>query len=86
MVAAGDVLAWQARYAQKIALQQAQLSLQLAQLQKDKLLAGPDESQLAVAQANVDSAMGAVRSIQNAVSPDSLHAAELSLSAGAGGA
>ena len=77
-VTAGDVLAWQIDDAQKIALQQAQLSLQLAQLQKDKLLAGADESQLAVAQANVDSAMGAVRSVQNAVSPDTLHAAELS--------
>jgi RND family efflux transporter MFP subunit len=76
-VAAGDVMAWQADEAQKIALQQAQLSLQLAQLQKDKLMAGPDEAQLAVAQANIDSAMGAVRSVQNAVSPDSLRAAEL---------
>ncbi len=78
VVAAGDVLAWQVDDAQKIALEQAQLSLQLAQLQKEKLLAGPDESQMAVAQANVDSAMGAVRSVQNAVSPDTLHAAELS--------
>ena len=77
-VSAGDVLAWQDDNLQKIALQQAQLSLQLAQLQKDKLLAGPDVSQLVVAQANVDSAMGAVRSVQNAVSPDTLHAAELS--------
>ncbi|MEO8391900.1 MAG: efflux RND transporter periplasmic adaptor subunit [Chloroflexota bacterium] len=77
LVTAGDVLAWQIDDAQKIACQQAQLSLQLTQLQKDKLLAGPDDSQLAVAQANIDSAMGAVRSIQNAVSPDTLHAAQL---------
>ena len=56
---------------------QAQLTLQIAQLQKDKLLAGPDESQIAIAQANVNSARGAVSSIQNAVSPDDLHAAEL---------
>ena len=33
-VTAGDVLAWQVDDAQQIALQQAQLSLQLAQLQK----------------------------------------------------
>src|SRR6185369_7893859 len=42
-VTAGDVMAWQTDEAQKIAFEQAQLSLQLAQLQKDTLMAGPDE-------------------------------------------
>ncbi len=76
-MAEGDVLAKQQDDVQQIALQQAQLALQAAQLQKDKLLAGPDEAQIAVAQANIDSAMGAARSIQNAVSPDDLRAAQL---------
>ncbi|HVU10512.1 MAG TPA: efflux RND transporter periplasmic adaptor subunit [Phototrophicaceae bacterium] len=73
----GDVLAQLDDHLQQIALQQAQLALQLAQVQKAKLLAGPDQAQLEVAQANVNSAMGAVRSIQNAVSPDDLQAAQL---------
>lgn len=76
-VAAGDVLARQADDAQQIALAQARLALQLAQLQKDRLLAGPDEAQIVVAQANVSAAQGQVRSIQNAVSSDDLHAAQL---------
>lgn len=74
----GDVLARLDDTVQQIALQQAQLGVQLAQLQKDKLLAGPDDAEIAVAQANVSSAMGQVRSVQNAVSPDDLHAAQLS--------
>ncbi len=73
----GDVLAQLDDHLQQIALEQAQLALQLAQVQKAKLLAGPDQAQIEVAQANVDSAMGAVRSIQNAVSPDDLQAAQL---------
>ncbi|MEP7292082.1 MAG: efflux RND transporter periplasmic adaptor subunit [Chloroflexota bacterium] len=76
-VAEGDVLAYQADDSQQIAHAQAQLSFQLAQLQKDQLLAGPDAAQIAVAQANIDSAQGAVSSILNSVSPDDLHAAEL---------
>ncbi len=76
-VVQGDVLARQADNAQQLALQQAQLALQLRQLQKDRLLAGPDEAQIAVVQANVSAAMGQVSSIQNAVSSDDLHAAQL---------
>lgn len=73
----GDVLARLDDDAQQIAVQQAVLGVQLALLQKDKLLAGPDEAQIAVAEANVNSAMGAVRSIQNAVSPEQVQAAQL---------
>lgn len=76
-VAEGDVLAYLASDAQQLALQQAQLALDLSQIQKDKLLEGPSEAELAVAQANVDSAQGAVLSIQNSVSPNDLRAAEL---------
>lgn len=76
-VSLGDVLAYQADDTQQIALSQAQLSLNLAQLQKDQLLAGPDEAQIAVAQANVNSAQGAVSSILNSVSADDVRAAEL---------
>lgn len=77
VVSAGDVLAYQADDVQQIALAQAQLSLNLAQLQKDQLLAGPDEAQIAIAQANVNSAQGAVSSVLNSVSADDVHAAEL---------
>jgi HlyD family secretion protein len=76
-VQAGDVLARLDDDAQQIALQQAALGVQLAILQKDQLLAGPDEAQIAVAEANVNSAMGAVRSIQNAVPPEQIEAAQL---------
>src|SRR5579871_4956189 len=48
----GDFLAQLDDHLQQIALQQAQLALQLAQVQKAKLIAGPDASQIAVAQAN----------------------------------
>ena len=76
-VAEGDVLARLDDAPQQIALQQAALGVQLAQLQKDQLLAGSDEATIAVAEANVDSAMGAVNSIQNAVSPEQIQAAQL---------
>ncbi len=77
VVHAGDVLARQADDGQRIAHDQADLALQLAQLQKDRLLAGPDEAQIAVAEANVASAQGAANSVQNAISADDLHAAQL---------
>ncbi len=78
VVSAGDVLARQADNAQRIAHDQADLVLQLAQLQRDKLLAGADESQIAIGEANVASAQGAASSIQNVVSDNDLRAAQLS--------
>ncbi|MFN8378526.1 MAG: efflux RND transporter periplasmic adaptor subunit [Anaerolineae bacterium] len=63
--------------AQQLALEQAQLGLQLAELQRDQLLAGPDESQIAAAQANVQAAQGAAQAIAGAVAPGDLQAAQL---------
>ncbi len=77
VVHAGDVLARQVDDLQQIAHEQADLALQLALLQKDRLLAGPAEAQIAVAEANVASAQGAASSVQNAVSADDLRAAQL---------
>ncbi len=77
VVHAGDLLARQADDAQRIAHDQADLALQLVQLQKDRLLAGPDEAQIAVAEANVASAQGAANSVRNAISSDDLRAAQL---------
>ncbi|MFN8529877.1 MAG: efflux RND transporter periplasmic adaptor subunit [Anaerolineae bacterium] len=80
-VQAGEVLARQSDDAQRIALEQAQLALDLATLQRDQLMAGPDEGQLQVAQANIDAAEAALYSIQNAVSAGDLQAAQLSYDA-----
>lgn len=80
-VLAGDVLAHQVNDNQRIAYEQAQLSLELATLQRDRLLEPPDEGQLQIAQANVDAAEAAIYAIQNAVSQDDIYAAELSYQA-----
>jgi HlyD family secretion protein len=76
-VLAGEVLAQQESSAQQIAVQQAQLALQMAELQRDKLLAGPDEGQIRVAQANLQAAQSAAAGIASAVSPDEIRALEL---------
>ena len=52
---------------QRLALDQAQLGLQMAELQRDRLLAGPDSAQVASAQANVDAARGAAQAVAGAV-------------------
>lgn len=80
-VHAGEVLARQTDEAQRLALDAAQLALSSAQLQKDRLLAGPTESDLAVAQANVNAAMAAYSSAADAISPEQVHAAELQVQA-----
>lgn len=76
-VQAGDVLARLDDEAQQLAYEQAALGLELAQLRKDQLLAGPDETQIRIAEANVQSAQGGVNAILNAVSDEDLRAAEL---------
>jgi len=76
-VRAGDVLVQLADEPQRLAFEQAEIALRAAELQRDQLLAGPDEAQLRVAQANVQSAQGAVSAVLNAVSPQDLRAAEL---------
>jgi HlyD family secretion protein len=62
---------------QQLALEQAQLGLQMAELQRDRLLAGPDTAQVAAAQANVDAARGAAQAVSGAVAPADVQAAEL---------
>ncbi len=57
-VRAGDVLAQLNDEPQRIAYEQALLALELAQVQKDNLLAGPDEAQIRIAEANVQKRSG----------------------------
>lgn len=76
-VQAGDVLAQLNDETQQLAYQQALLALDLAHLRKDDLLAGPDETQISIAEANVRSAQGAISGILNAVSDEDIRAAEL---------
>ncbi|NWF68192.1 MAG: efflux RND transporter periplasmic adaptor subunit [Chloroflexi bacterium] len=76
-VLAGDVLAQLESGTQQLAYDQAALALERAQLALDELMSPPSESELAVAQANVDAAWGAFLSIQNAVTPEQIQAAEL---------
>jgi HlyD family secretion protein len=76
-VLAGEVLAQQENSAQQNAVQQAQLALRMAELQKQKLLAGPDEGQIRIAQANLRAAQSAAAAIANAVSPEEIRALEL---------
>lgn len=77
-VHAGDVIARLSNDAQQIAVEQARLGLETAQLRRDDLLAGPDSGQIAVAEANIDAARGSYRSAAGAADPNDLRAAELS--------
>lgn len=77
VVQPGDVLARLDDTLQAIAVSQRQIALELAQLQYERLLAGPDATQLAIAQANVDAARGAVQAAAGAVSSEQIRAAEL---------
>lgn len=76
-VLAGDVLVEQVNDVQRISYEQAQVALDLANLQLQDLLLPVDENDIQVAEANVRSAWGAVQSAQSAVSADDLHAAQL---------
>lgn len=76
-VLAGDVLAQQSNDTQRIAYEQALLSLDLANLALQDLLEPVDEDDIRVAEANVNSAWGAVYSAENAVSSQDLQSAEL---------
>jgi HlyD family secretion protein len=62
---------------QRIAYEQAQLGVEKAQIALDDVLAPVSEEDLAIAQANIDSAWGSYLSLQNAVNPDDIRAAEL---------
>jgi HlyD family secretion protein len=78
-VKAGDLLARQVSDTEKIAVQQAQLSVQLAALQKQNLVKPPDDSSIKIAEANLNSAWGAYTSLQKAVTPEDITAAEVKL-------
>src|SRR6185369_9005027 len=55
-VLTGDLLAQQDDQAQQIAYDQAQLAVQTADLQRQQLAAGPDDGDIRIAQANLNSA------------------------------
>jgi HlyD family secretion protein len=77
VVFAGDVLARQASDTEQIEYNRAALAVQLAELQKQNLLEPSDDSDVKIAEANVNSAWGAYLGIQNAITPEDLQAAEL---------
>jgi HlyD family secretion protein len=77
VVVAGDVLARLGSDDEQLAYDRALQSLHLAQLQKEQLLEPASEGDIAVAQANVNSAWGAYAGIQNAVSNEDVQAANL---------
>ena len=77
MVAAGDVLATLVNDDEQLVYDRAVLNLQLAELQRQDVIKPVDASDIAAAEANLKSAQGAYLSIQNAVSPEDLQAAEL---------
>ncbi|HEX2623409.1 MAG TPA: efflux RND transporter periplasmic adaptor subunit, partial [Phototrophicaceae bacterium] len=74
---AGEPLIQLENETQRIAYEQAQLSLDKAQLLLDEKLKPVSEDDLKVAQANIDSAWGSYLSASSAVTPDDLRAAEL---------
>jgi HlyD family secretion protein len=80
-VAAGDILARIDSRDARIAFDQAAMQLEMAQLQFDRLLAGPDDAQIASAQAAVQAAQGAASAAVNAVSDADIQAAQLAYDA-----
>lgn len=78
-VLAGDVLVQQVDTSQRIAYEQAQIALELANLKLQDLLEPVDEDDIRVAEANVRSAWAAVQSAQDVVSAEELRAADLSI-------
>ncbi len=73
----GDALARLVSQTEEITYDQALLSLQLAQLQKQDLLDPTDESAIRIAEANLNSAWGAYSGVQNAIQPEDIRAAEI---------
>ena len=78
-VLAGDVLVQQVADSQRIAYEQALLTLDMAQLDLADLLEPVDEDDVRVAEANVRSAWAAVQGIESAISNDDLQAAQLGI-------
>ncbi|MDZ4766032.1 MAG: efflux RND transporter periplasmic adaptor subunit [Chloroflexota bacterium] len=73
----GDVLAEVENEPQQIAYTQAELAVELAEMQKAQLLEGADEGQIRIAQANIDAARAAAASVAGFVSADEIRALEL---------
>jgi HlyD family secretion protein len=76
-VKAGDPLVRLDGSNEQLAYQQAQLSLEAANVNLKDVLDGPDENDIRIAEANVTAAQGAYSAVANAVSADQIHAAEL---------
>lgn len=76
-VFAGDALVRLDAEVQRIAYEQALLTLDNARLQLADAQSPPTEDELAIAQSAVDSAWGAYLSVQNAVTDEDIRAAEL---------
>lgn len=77
-VLAGEPLIRLVNTSERLAYEQALLALERAELEMENLLAPPDDADIRLAQANVDSAWGAYLSLQSAVSDEDIRAAELS--------
>lgn len=76
-VKTGDILARLDSSNEQIAYDRALLSLEMAQLRRQDLTDTSDDSNIRIAQANLDSAWGAYLGIQNAVSAEDIQVAEL---------
>ncbi len=76
-VRAGDPLVRLDTANEQLAYQQAQLSLESANVNLKDVLDGPDEDDIKLAEANVRAAQGAYSAVANAVNADQIHAAEL---------
>jgi HlyD family secretion protein len=76
-VKAGDPLLRLGNEVEQIALEQAQLSLQLARLQRQDLNKPADDASIKVAEANLNSAWGAYLGLQKAVTPEDIRSAEI---------
>lgn len=80
-VTEGAVLARLDDTTQQLTVRQREIAVRAAELQRDRLMAGPDVTQLAITQANIDAARGAVVASASAVSPQTVRAAELQVQA-----
>ncbi len=76
-VQAGDILAIQDDANSLLSLDQATLGVALAELQRDIVLEGASETEITIAEANLQSAQSAALAIQNAVNSNDITTAQL---------
>jgi HlyD family secretion protein len=76
-VTTGQVIAWLANDAERLAYERALLNLEMAELELQDILSPVDEADIRVAEASINRAWGNYASIQNAVSEQDIQAAEL---------